>query len=73
MTLLPECDFYVRMIDLPSSVHGMTVINDDSTFSVYINSKLSSKQQEEAYIHEISHIVKNDFYNESSIEEIENI
>ena len=73
MTFLPECDFFVRMINLPPSIHGMTVTNDDSTFSVYINSKLSVEQQKEAYMHDVSHIVKDDFFTDLPIEEIENL
>lgn len=64
-------DFFVRLIQLPPRVRGVTVPNDDGTFSIYINSSLDYFMQRDAYDHEVRHVVLNHFYEERPIEDIE--
>lgn len=59
----------VRIIDMPLSVQGMTVVDADGNYNVYLNSK---GDLESAFIHELSHILNNDFYTEDGIQAIEN-
>ena len=40
-------DYYVRTVALPITVEGVSVPNDDGTFDIYINSRLTQKKQEE--------------------------
>lgn len=53
---------YVRFIELPPHIEGVTLPNDDGTYDVYINSLLSETQQREAVHHEVNHINLNHFY-----------
>jgi hypothetical protein len=53
---------YVRFIELPPHIKGVTLPNPDGTFDVYINSTLSEYQQKSALKHEINHINLNHFY-----------
>ena len=59
--------FFVRLVSLPPAVEGVTVPNDDGTFDVYINSKLSLEKQGQVLMHELEHIKKDHFYNEDPV------
>ncbi|MDQ7095008.1 hypothetical protein REC12_15535 [Desulfosporosinus sp. PR] len=61
---------YVRLIDLPITVKGMTVTDGEGNYNVYLNNKLSQNTIIKTYIHELKHIENNDF---ESIENVANI
>lgn len=56
-----------RIIDLPSRVNAVTVVDENGDFNVYVNSKLSYEEQQKAYRHECRHIRKNHFYREKPV------
>ncbi len=58
----------IRLIDLPTSVHGFTVVDADGNYNVYLN---SNGDLESAFAHEMQHILDNDFYNSEDIRVIE--
>ena len=65
-------EYFVRLLDLPPSVEGVTVPNDDGTFDIYINSLLSEERQREKLAHELEHIRKDHFYNDiKTVREVE--
>ena len=64
-------DIYVRLINLPSSVKGVTVLDENDDYNIYINQKLSPEQQKKVYEHEKNHIENGDFHNFDEIEEDE--
>lgn len=47
---------------------GMTVVDVDGNYNVYLNSKAD---MESAFMHELKHILNNDFYNEADIKLVE--
>ncbi|WP_164726569.1 ImmA/IrrE family metallo-endopeptidase [Veillonella ratti] len=53
--------FFIYLIDLPYSVGGYTRQNEDGTYTILLNSRLSIAEQRKSYIHELSHIEGNDF------------
>ena len=55
-------DIFIRGLKLPPKVRGVTVIDKDSNFNVYINTQLSFETQEKAKKHELTHIIKDHFY-----------
>ena len=71
MTYLPGADYFVYYEKLPWSIHGMVSPNDDGTFSIILNSRISEALQRAAYRHEVRHIENDDFYNGLSIQVIE--
>ena len=73
MTLLSECDYFVYFESLPLPVRGVVTPNDDGTFSIYINSRLSEAKQREAFRHELGHIERDDFYNGEPLQKIEGL
>jgi len=60
-------DIFVRYINLPSTVRGVTIPNEDDTFNIYINSTLCIEKQKKALNHELEHIKRNHFYDEEPV------
>ena len=54
-------DAYVRLVPLPVKVEGVTLPNEDGSFDVYINSRLSPARQQETLEHELRHIRRGHF------------
>lgn len=48
-------------VDMPCRIKGFILINSDTSYTIFINSKLNLEQQREVYIHEKNHIENNDF------------
>ncbi|WP_312281175.1 hypothetical protein [Oscillibacter sp.] len=57
-------DYFIRYIDFPASVEGVTIPNNDGTFDIYINQRLCPKKQQLKLAHEIRHIRNDHFYND---------
>lgn len=58
------------LIDMDTRVRGFTSKNEDDSFSVFINSRLSYEQRLKVYAHELKHIKNGDF-DMFNIQEIE--
>lgn len=56
-------NIFIRGIELPVTVRGVTVLDDNGDFNVYINVLLSDDVQHKTVKHEITHIKKEHFYN----------
>lgn len=55
-------DANIRQVPLPIRVEGVTLPNDDGSFDIYINSRLSPARQQETLEHELRHIRRGHFY-----------
>lgn len=66
-------DYIVRYIDLPITVKGVTVMDIDGFYNIYINSRLSYEEQKRTIAHEIKHISRGDFFSDGSLEEVESM
>lgn len=65
-------DYIIRYIALPYSVKGVTVMDKDGFYNIYINSQLSFEEQDKAIRHELEHINRADFDNTlAPLEEVE--
>lgn len=63
---------FIRAIKLPGSIKGVTIPNDDGTFNVFINSSLCPECTDSTLEHELKHIKKDHFYDDTkTIEEVE--
>lgn len=49
------------LVDLPTQVRGQTVKNEDDSYSVFLNARLTGEQIMATYAHEIEHIKNGDF------------
>lgn len=62
MVIMMTKDINVVLIDFPNTKTRESVTeNEDGSFTVFINSRLSSNMQLEAYQHALRHIEENDF------------
>lgn len=67
MRIIEGADYFVRVIPFPNyAVKGAVMPNDDGTFSIYINSKLSPAERRRTIRHELAHIRRNHFYRQIS-------
>ena len=64
-------DYFVRLIELPVKVEGVTVPNSDGSFSIYINSVLSEQKRSAVLEHELRHIRAEHFYLDMPVENME--
>ncbi len=65
-------DYFIYLVDFPDCrAGGMVTPNDDGTFSVYLNARLSRGQQLTSAAHECRHIAHDDFYRDEEIAEME--
>lgn len=65
-------DYFLRIVRLPRRVEGVTVVNNDGTFSIYLNELLSEEERRETLDHELRHIRLEHFYNEVPLLNAEN-
>ncbi len=54
-------DIQVRLIDFPAKVNETVTKNEDDSYTIFINAKLSYNKQVEAYEHAVKHIENGDF------------
>lgn len=56
-----EPDVNVQLINFPNSGREMVVPNEDGSYTILINARLSSESQMQAYAHAMEHIMSDDF------------
>lgn len=73
--MIEGCDFFVRLVDFPKAVkgNGLIVLNEDGTYSIYINARASEAQKKIAMRHEYNHMANDDLYGDKDIRDIERI
>ena len=54
--LIWDVDYFVRYLDFKTyKVGGAATANDDGTYNIYLNTRLSVEKQWEAFLHELVH------------------
>ena len=61
---------YVNVVPLPGRVKGLIKAVPDGEL-ILINEYLSEKAKQEALVHELAHLLRDDLFSEKSIQEIE--
>ena len=64
-------DIIVRLTRLPHKVEGMTSVDDEGDYNVYLNTDIGDEKQRMALRHELSHITHNHFYDGRALESVE--
>ena len=60
-----------RVIDFPDGKAKSMIIRDgNGDYNLYINARCSAAAQEEGYLHEIRHLIRNDF-EKTDVQQIE--
>lgn len=54
-------NIFVHYIDIDANWKESVIQNDDNTYSIFINARLSHQMQIEAYNHALKHIEEDDF------------
>ena len=62
----------VTVMDMPLIIRGMTKLNEDNFYNIFINAKYSYEEQKKILKHELKHIEKDHFFSDKSIQECEN-
>ena len=60
---IENCDYFIRYMQLPPKIWAFVHPNDDGTFVIFLDPRRSCEQQLEDYIHELWHIIRDDFCN----------
>jgi len=71
MTLTDD-EYRVYLMPFPGDIMGAVRIDNEGFPSIYINDALSPEAKKRAFLHELQHIERDDFFNNMTIEEIEN-
>jgi hypothetical protein len=58
-------------MELPPKIYAFVHSNDDGTYIIFLDPRRSRDQQIEDYIHELMHIMREDFYNGIPIQIVE--
>lgn len=69
--VIDEGDCSIRYIALPATVHALTARDHDGHYNIYINTRLSAEQQQEALLHEMQHLLRDDFDSSRTFEQAE--
>ena len=64
-------EIFCRYANLPSKINAVTVIDENGDYNVYVNVKLSTEAQKQAFRHEVKHIKKNHFFQNKPVKECE--
>lgn len=65
-------DINIQLIDFKNSKTRETVvINEDGSYTIFLNARLTREQQLNAYQHALNHINRSDFERTSSADTIE--
>lgn len=65
--------YNIQMIDMPTSTRATHTLNDDGSYTIFVNSKLNIEQQHLGCMHEIEHIKHEDIQRDESADIIESI
>ncbi|WP_312647527.1 hypothetical protein [Aminipila sp.] len=63
----------VHLLDMPTTIRGLTIYNTDDSFTIFINAKLNSETQIKAYDHEMEHINNRDYDKMYSVDVLETL
>ena len=65
-------DYFVRLVDFPTcSCGGIVMLNDDGTYTILLNARLSRRQNEDSMAHELRHIRRGDLFSTAPVHTIE--
>lgn len=73
--LIEGADYFVRFIDFPNDANcgGMVLLNDDGTFSVYLDPRRSPERIKKTMRHEMHHMANDDMHGNKDIRNIEKL
>ena len=64
-------EYFVYYLPLPATVHGSVRLNDDGTYSVYLNSLDTAEEWRRTIEHELRHIEAGHLYSDKPVWKLE--
>lgn len=64
-------NLYLRYLDLPCTIKGLTIQDEEGNYNIYLNSRLTYEANLKTLQHEINHINNNDFTNPIHVSKME--
>ena len=73
--LIEGADYFVRFVDFPDNANcgGMVLLNEDGTFSVYLDPRRSTEKIKKTMRHEYNHMANDDLFGGKDIRTIEKV
>ncbi len=59
-------NIYTQLADLPAAIKGFVRLNEDESYTIILNSRLSYQSNADTYKHELEHIQHGDYANFSA-------
>jgi len=66
-------EYRAVVTDLPTTVKAFTMENEDGTYEICVNARLTKEQQMLSYRHELSHIMNDDFRSDADTDSLESL
>lgn len=73
--LIEGIDYYLYITPFPrgTRTHGMVLLNDDGTASIYLDANATELQRRRAFLHELNHLLGDDLFGDKDIRSVEKI
>lgn len=65
MTKVTSDDIFIQLVNFPTTTKEAVTPNEDGSYTIFINARLSSEEQMKSYQHALKHIQRNDFAKEN--------
>ena len=70
--MIKNVDYQVRLMQFHNGkIREMVVLNEDDSYTIFIESTLSREEQQNAFLHAMGHIYNHDFEKECSADLLE--
>lgn len=66
-------DYFIRYMALPPKIYAFVHPNEDGTYVIILDPRRDRLTQIDDYIHELWHIIHDDFYNGSPLQKVEGL
>ena len=66
-------DYFIRYMNLPPKIYAFVHPNEDGTYVIILDPRRDRLTQIDDYIHELWHIIRDDFYNGEPLQKVEGL
>ena len=66
-------DYFIRYMELPPKIYAFVHPNEDGTYVIVLDPRRDRLTQIDDYIHELWHIIHDDFYNGEPLQKVEGL
>lgn len=66
-------DYWIRYMELPPKIYAFVHPNEDGTYVIILDPRRDRLSQIDDYIHELWHIIRDDFHNGKPLHKVEGL